>query len=120
MKQGLKKDAVGNRRWYKDGELHREDGPAIDLIKGHLEWWLGGIQHREDGPAIVNNNLEVWVFDGREHRLDGPAVIHSDGTKEWYIRGKKVYSREINNLHKYKNLSEKFKQSIIKYELTQG
>jgi len=27
--------------WYKDGELHREDGPAI-ISDGSEEWYLNG------------------------------------------------------------------------------
>lgn len=33
--------------WYKDGECHREDGPAFecDLF---VEWWLGGVRYTFD------------------------------------------------------------------------
>ena len=51
--------------WRLDGKRHREDGPAIVTVDGHMEWWL----------------------NGKIHRIDGPAVISTDGTKRWYING---------------------------------
>ncbi len=35
------------------GELHREDGPAIEYTSGTKMWYQNGKLHREDGP----NNL---------------------------------------------------------------
>ena len=26
--------------WYLNGNLHREDGPAIEWADGRKEWWL--------------------------------------------------------------------------------
>ena len=28
--------------WWKDGNLHRDDGPAIERANGHKEWWKNG------------------------------------------------------------------------------
>ena len=28
----------GNRYWYLNGKLHREDGPAIECADGDREW----------------------------------------------------------------------------------
>ena len=64
-------DDNGNKRWYQNNQLHREDGPAIERTDGHKEWWFNGKCHREDGFAIE------W----------------SDGGKEWWINGKQ-YTRE--------------------------
>jgi hypothetical protein len=38
--------------YYKNGELHRIDGPAVEWIDGDKHWYLNGLLHREDGPAI--------------------------------------------------------------------
>jgi hypothetical protein len=35
-----------------DGELHREDGPAIERGDVSRVWYINEEQHREDGPAI--------------------------------------------------------------------
>jgi hypothetical protein len=32
----------GTKYWYKNGELHREDGPAIKYPNGYTERWLNG------------------------------------------------------------------------------
>ena len=65
MKNGKQIDIWGDEVWYKDGELHREDGPA----------------------RIHSNGTKVWYKDGKLHREDGPAVIKKDGTKRWYLNG---------------------------------
>ena len=53
--------------WFKNGKLHREDGPAIENARGYKEWYI----------------------DGNRHREDGPAVEFADGTKLWYKNGKR-------------------------------
>ena len=32
----------GTKYWYLNGNLHREDGPAIERSNGTKEWWLNG------------------------------------------------------------------------------
>lgn len=59
----------GDMRWYKEGKLHREDGPAIKYFNGHKEWWI----------------------EGNLHRLDGSAIEYTDGTKEWWIKYVEYY-----------------------------
>jgi hypothetical protein len=36
------------------GELHREDGPAVECDSGSYAWYFHGKRHREDGPATKN------------------------------------------------------------------
>ena len=38
----LKKYANGTKAWYLNGQLHREDGPAIEDADGYKAWWLNG------------------------------------------------------------------------------
>jgi hypothetical protein len=40
------------QRWFLNGKLHREDGPAVEWTNGSKSWYLNGNLHREDGPAI--------------------------------------------------------------------
>ena len=61
-------DEQGTTCWYKNGELHRLDGPAV----------------------IYANGTEEWYQNGELHRDDGPAVINADGTEEWFKNGKQV------------------------------
>lgn len=60
----------GDKKWYLNGLLHREDGPALEYTCGTKQWLVGGKFHREDGPA------REWA----------------DGTKEWWLNG--VYCTE--------------------------
>ena len=56
------------RQFNADGQLHREDGPAIE---------------KADGTTI-------WFLNGQRHRSDGPAVVYANGSKLWYLNGKTV------------------------------
>ena len=62
-----KTSANGNKSWYRDGKLHREDGPAFELANGNKYWYRDGKPHREDGPAIEGANGEkCWFYRGTE------------------------------------------------------
>jgi hypothetical protein len=79
----------GDRYWRdSDGQLHREDGPAVIYADGQFRWYRHGRLHREDGPAYLGDDGQrVWVLDGAVHRMDGPAYEFVDGTYEWWVRG---------------------------------
>jgi uncharacterized protein len=95
-------DVITYLKYYKNGNLHREDGPAFikhypDASVEYEMYYLNGTKHREDGPAIIHyyinskrfnadgsfsiefNNgfieLETYYIDGKRHREDGPAMI---------------------------------------------
>ena len=68
MRNGLEIDSYGNKLWFKEGGLHRLDGPAIEWNDGDKEWYK----------------------EGKRHRLDGPAIEYSNGGKYWYINGEKI------------------------------
>jgi hypothetical protein len=79
----------GTKEWYRDGKLHRDDGPAIEYADGSKEWWHDDKLDRDDGPAIEQpNSIKKWYRNGNLHRDDGPAVENSDGSKEWWRAGK--------------------------------
>jgi hypothetical protein len=79
----------GAKYWYQWGKLHREDGPAVELISGANTWYLNGVRHREGGPAMIEpDGSQMWFHRGKLHREDGPAVERSNGDKEWYVNGK--------------------------------
>ena len=41
----MKTDSQGNKYWYnKNRQLHRTDGPAVELADGSKEWYLYGEQ----------------------------------------------------------------------------
>jgi len=70
MKNGLIVNSGGDKEWYLNGKLHREDGPAIEYVDGDKEWWLNGQRHREDGPAIELYFYDIdkrWWLNGKEY-----------------------------------------------------
>ena len=79
----------GNKFWYIHDKLHREDGPAVERRDGSCDWYFKGLRHRNGGPALINpDGSTEWHLNGKMHRTDGPAVERADGTKKWYENGK--------------------------------
>ena len=89
-------DEYGNKFWRnEEGQLHREDGPAVERANGTKEWFKNGKLHREDGPAIEwDDGTKEWYKNGQLHRDDGPAVERANGTKEWWVNGLPKEKRE--------------------------
>jgi hypothetical protein len=87
----------GRKCWFLNGNLHREDGPAIDCSDGTKFWYFNGQRHREDGPAIeYRGGGKYWYLNGKLHREDGPAIDCSDGSKYWYLNDKSLTEEEFN------------------------
>ena len=41
-------DEYGTKVYYNAyGQIHREDGPAIEYLNGDKEWYLNGMEHTE-------------------------------------------------------------------------
>jgi hypothetical protein len=56
MKNGLITDKYGTKRWFLNEELHRVDGPAVELSNGSKYWFLNGeLVYSKD-----NNNLHRY------------------------------------------------------------
>lgn len=63
------KDILGAQTWRKsNGELHREDGPAV----------------------IHSDGAQIWYKNGKQHCINGPSFIGYDGHKEWYLNGTEI------------------------------
>ena len=80
--------------------LHRIYGPAYISKKFDIEgWYKEGMLHREDGPAYRHKNNRYWFHKGNLHRLDGPAVDAKGHPKEYWINGSRLppkeYKKEI-------------------------
>jgi len=107
MRNGLIVDFNGDKYWFKDDQLHREDGPAVEDADDTKYWFQNGRLHREDGPAVeYAGGVTRWYFKGifvgfgdkpdptLWERLTsveangGPllngCVVDSGGTKHWY------------------------------------
>ena len=82
-------DEYGRVSYYKNGLLHREDGPAREFPSGDKLWFINNKPHRIDGPAHDRaDGVKIWYFNGAVHREDGPAYEHPSGRKEWIVHGK--------------------------------
>jgi hypothetical protein len=96
----------GSKDWrINDGnQLHREDGPAREMINGDKHWYINGKRHRLDGPAIEwNDDHKQWWVNGKRHRLDGPAIVYKSKGIEWYINGRHV-TTSINKWAKERDI----------------
>jgi hypothetical protein len=87
-------DMEGTRNYNEFGDLHREDGPAVELENGYKAWFVNGTRHRLDGPAVERPDdqfqifaIKEWWVNGKRHRLDGPAIEWKSGSKEWWFDG---------------------------------
>jgi hypothetical protein len=58
---------------------------------GTVRWFLNGQMHRDDGPAVIcANGNQLWYKFGEQHRIDGPAVVLANGDKAWFLEGRNV------------------------------
>jgi len=113
--------ADGAKFWYLNGQIHREDGPAIEYASGTKEWYLNGQRHREDGPACeyVNGDKE-WYLNGQIHREDGPAYEGASGSKLWYINGQGLTEEEFNKRTKSATCDDKMTDMYRTAQLNQA
>ena len=99
-------DSDGNFRWKKEGQLHREVGPAVIWTNGNRSVVLKGStpsrrrstgHHSMDGinggvnmvnaiereinrPSFVGNGYQAWWSKDQLHREgDRPAITHLNG-----------------------------------------
>ena len=72
----LKKLPNGDKEWRLNGELHREDGPAVERADGSKAWYLHDNLHREDGPAIEwENRTKAWYLNGKQYTEEVYVMI---------------------------------------------
>jgi hypothetical protein len=87
----------GDKFWYLNGKIHREDGPAVEESDGSKAWYLNGKLDRKDGPATEwATGNKAWYSNGKRHREDGPAMEWADGHEGWYLNGKRLTEEEFN------------------------
>lgn len=99
LPNGKNKMTNGKIYWIKDGQHHREDGPAVIYPFGTLYWFYEGKRHRFDGPSYIPGKLEK-------------------DTQKWYIMDNRINVSEYKkwleqNGIDIENLSEEDKTLII-------
>lgn len=103
------------RIWYYNGEIHRDDKPAVTIFHNYKVWYKHGKTHRDNEPAVewdLTNgyndgfiklwerprhraikdmvsitDYKIWYKDGLLHREDGHAFIDNVGVGHYYING---------------------------------
>lgn len=65
----------GDLRWFLNGQLHKEDGPAMeDTDDSMCSWYLNDIQYSEEGHrkemAIRNSTLGKLILSQPHFGLD--------------------------------------------------
>lgn len=67
---------------------------------GERRWYKGGYWHREDGPAIIQpDGTNFWYQNGKLHRTDGPAIVWWDGEVAWWIAGTRYFDDKTFRKH---------------------
>ena len=78
---GIVEDS-GNKFWYRNGKLHREDGPALEYANGTKFWYRNGKLHREDGPAVeCANGIKFWYLNDKGYT----ESEYKAESKFWYL-----------------------------------
>ena len=49
----------GTQLWYREGKLHREDGPAVVFLDGRQEWWREDTKIKETYAATKSANFNT-------------------------------------------------------------
>jgi hypothetical protein len=105
MKNGMEQLPDGTILWYKDDELHKEDGPALVLPDGTMTWFRKGQVHSyNDQPAIITKDgkFKAWYDSGVRHRSDAPALIKEDGSESYYYLGYFAPDVDVFNLEPWR------------------
>jgi hypothetical protein len=75
---------------------------------GTIEYYKNGLLHREDGPAVITNkDYKEWWNEGLLHNLNGPARIYPDGREGYFIHGEPTTKEALEFLRdimKYKGI----------------
>lgn len=60
MSYKTKTDKRGNKFYYLNSKLHREDGPAIEYITGETDWCLNGEYYGYD-DEFTNESWKRFI-----------------------------------------------------------
>lgn len=84
-KNGWEITKDGRKLHYKDGLLHREDGPAVVSPNGDVFFYQNGQLHREGKPcSVMADGARAWCLYGIPYREDDGPVVIANGKRLWY------------------------------------
>jgi len=99
----------GNKYWYKNDKIHRDDGPArISIFGSSVEhyYYRNDLLHRVLKPAFIEwdngiKSYECYYIKNVRHNPIGPARIwyfpSYDFYRSFYIHGNKISFDEFIN-----------------------
>jgi len=100
-RNGLLEDVHGNKTWWKNGLLHREDGPAVEWINGFKSWWINGERSEKFRNCPGRNRVECldsnWIPN---------HIVYCPACKSRRPRAKKKQPEPEINLEKVKTYLE--------------
>lgn len=76
---GIIEHSNGNKYWYKEGEAHREDGPAVERSNGDKEWY---IENHGYGPINLKNYVVLDYYKGK-HEIMWYKFVAQNGIFEY-------------------------------------
>jgi hypothetical protein len=82
---GIVEYLYGTKEWFKEGKLHRENGPAIEYANGYKEWWIEGIEYsREKFKTLTDTSVFLEIERGR-FNLEWIKYLTETGIEEYSI-----------------------------------
>lgn len=76
---------VESINWYKEGLLHRTDGPAIEFTNGTKQWWIEGIEYsREKFKTLDDTSVFLEIKRGR-FNLEWIKYLTETGIEEFPV-----------------------------------
>jgi hypothetical protein len=113
VRNGLIIDSNGDKSWWKDGVLHREDGPAVEWVNGHKSWWVNGIKIDEPKKIAGLKNIRRCLGINREGCPDKHWVAKGSRTCQACLKRKQEIAKEKKRKSKEKKIDiEKVKEYL--------
>jgi hypothetical protein len=107
--------------WFKEGTkiLHREDGPACEWANGDKFWYKNGKLHREDGFAFETildfgsiGSCKYWKI--KESTPEGyPLCMEEICPNKYYINDTQVKEEQLDNRNKQFFTTEEIKNMSL-------
>ena len=76
---------------YNEKTFKIDNEISVKVMFPSMAVYKNGQLHRDDGPAVIDEDgYKAWFKNGNLHRVDGPAIIYTNGDKSWYKNGVKI------------------------------
>lgn len=106
-------------KYFYDGKLHNENGPAVIVYDGshkqREEFCINGVKYKQIGYNLGAKKSEVYYDkDGNHHREDGPALILWDYSgriwKEYFYKHGKYHREDGPAMFSYENGKKEYEK----------